>query len=332
MKQDLELKGSSDFNIVGEYNNLIKSGSGNVHGNVYCESIKVNGSGDVKGDVYCRTISISGSGDIVGKIVATGDVTKGGSGDIKGSVKGVKIEKSGSGDIKGSVIGEEIIKKGSGDIEGDIRARKIEKSGSGDIEGNVEGQSLYKRGSGDIEGDVTVKEDVTIEGSGDIKGYVKCGRFLKQGVTSVKGISAHEVISRGSLRVREGCEAEFIEIDGEIRVDELLNGEIIKINYNGRSNIKEIGGEDIRISKSIDDIDYDSVFMNFLSKFSKKYEVGFRADIIEGNNIYLEDVTVKKVVGHNVTIGTGCIIDCIEYSGELITDNSSSIKDIRKEG
>jgi hypothetical protein len=60
--------------------------------------------------------------------------------------------------------------------------------------------------------------------------------------------------------------------------------------------------------------------------------VSFRSDLIEGDDIDLRFSQVKLVRGHNVTIGKGCRIDKVEYTGSLnIIDNGVVKEEVRYE-
>ena len=49
------------------------------------------------------------------------------------------------------------------------------------------------------------------------------------------------------------------------------------------------------------------------------------ADIIEGDLIYLENTNAKIVRGNNVTIGTGCKIELVEYKESFKKDEKSIV-------
>ena len=67
-----------------------------------------------------------------------------------------------------------------------------------------------------------------------------------------------------------------------------------------------IGGEtiDVRLGKP----------WAFLPFFGDR---NLTADTIEGDTIYLENTRAKVVRGANVTIGTDCSIDLVEYSATM---------------
>jgi hypothetical protein len=54
------------------------------------------------------------------------------------------------------------------------------------------------------------------------------------------------------------------------------------------------------------------------------------SDVIEGNHIYLEDTIAKIVRGDKVEIGQNCKIDRVEYTGEYIVANNSTVEEAVK--
>jgi hypothetical protein len=111
-------------------------------------------------------------------------------------------------------------------------------------------------------------------------------------------------------------------------LDGLLNCEVLDLQLaHSHSFIKEIGGKSIRISNVRKN---GSLFTLTLIPFNNN--VSFRSDLIEGDDIDLRFSQVKLVRGHNVTIGKGCRIDKVEYTGSLnIIDNGVVKEEVRYE-
>ena len=49
------------------------------------------------------------------------------------------------------------------------------------------------------------------------------------------------------------------------------------------------------------------------------------ADVIEGDNVYLENTTARVVRGNNITIGQGCKIEMVEYKEDFKTEGKSEV-------
>ena len=62
--------------------------------------------------------------------------------------------------------------------------------------------------------------------------------------------------------------------------------------------------------------------------FNSKGEL--TTELIEGDEIYLENTNAKIVRGNNITIGEGCNIGLIEYSGEINISSESIVKEQKK--
>ena len=50
-------------------------------------------------------------------------------------------------------------------------------------------------------------------------------------------------------------------------------------------------------------------------------------NLIEGDEIYLQNTNAKIVRGINITIGEGCNIGLVEYSGEIIISSESIVRE-----
>ena len=100
-----------------------------------------------------------------------------------------------------------------------------------------------------------------------------------------------------------------------INIDGLLSADNINITIYKSANVKEIGGEniDVRSDKKINNIPLVGKF------FSNR----LIAETIEGDYVYLENTSAKKVSGKTVVIGKNCNIEEVNYEVSLeVNDNS----------
>ncbi len=58
---------------------------------------------------------------------------------------------------------------------------------------------------------------------------------------------------------------------------------------------------------------------------SGRHEKELTVDVIEGDDVYLENTMAKIVRGNNVTIGSGCKIELVEYKGSFKQDGGAEI-------
>jgi cytoskeletal protein CcmA (bactofilin family) len=132
-KRDLKIMGSGDSS-GGVYNNIFIGGSGDINGDVECNSFKIMGSGDLHGNLKASFVKISGSGDIHGNVTAD-DIIFSGSSDINGDIKCKTIKITGSSDMEGNIYAEEMNIMGSSDIDGNCEAEIFSARGAFQIDG-----------------------------------------------------------------------------------------------------------------------------------------------------------------------------------------------------
>ena len=162
--------------------------------------------------------------------------------------------------------------------------------------------------------------DVNVEGIGKVSG----GRYKNvnvEGITTILdsidagNIDAKEHIEfEGVIKVCGNVQGKSIDVEGVLNIDGLLSADSISFEVARSCKISEIGGSNIKIE--------NNSFHN-IDLFKRKVKVNCK--VIEGDNIYLENVECDVVRGKNITIGPGCIIDKIEYSMNIDIDKSSTV-------
>lgn len=236
-----------------------------------------------------------------------------------GKFRSVKI--SGSGEIVGNVECEDFKISGSSKVEGNIFTKDFKISGSGNIEGSIVTNKFKISGSGKVESAVTCT-DGSISGDGDILGKVSSKNFKISGEGKIGGKLIGENIYISGIGVMEqDIEADRIEVSGEIKVEGMLNADVVNMELNGSSQVKEIGATKINVREYIGrDRGILGKFFNMIKCFGK-----LTVDVIEGDDIYLENTIAKVVRGERIIIGKGCEIDKIEYRENYRSVDEKSI-------
>ena len=141
----------------------------------------------------------------------------------------------------------------------------------------------------------------------DVNGYCKTkgiikGKFLEVNgrVNSEKEVSFDNIKVSGELFVNGNCQCEDLYLDGRMKISGLLSGDNLDLN----------------ISK-----------VNELLFFYKERNAKLICDEIEADEIYLENTYCNIVRGRNITIGDGCVLNKIEYTGEINITGKSEIKE-----
>jgi len=206
---------------------------------------------------------------------------------------------------------------GSTHCVGDMEVTKeVSCSGSTHFDRNVQAQDIKVSGSMRIDGHCTSSGDMRIAGSlrcdGDIKG---------NGITVSGSMSAANV------------EGENVLISGKITCSGLLNAENLVIKMNGAtSDIGSIGGSKISIYPERHHKPISR--MPLLSKLlgnNGSSDLTVR-ESIEGDEIGLELVRAKTVVGRVVAIGEGCHIELVQYTEKLEVSPDATVEREEKIG
>ncbi len=96
---------------------------------------------------------------------------------------------------------------------------------------------------------------------------------------------------------------------------------IVNVNRNYKFNRKDFSAG-IGCSK----INVEAKRIPFLLSIFKYFSLFLEAELIEGDDIYLENTKAKIIRGKVVEIGAECEIDIIEYLENLLVANDSSVK------
>ncbi|HLU23138.1 MAG TPA: polymer-forming cytoskeletal protein [Bacillaceae bacterium] len=235
---------------------------------------------------------------------------------------------SGSGTIPGGRF-DQVKIAGSGRIDGDVEANSLSIAGSATAKGNININDISIHGSSHFEKDLR-SEAISVAGSAKVDGSIQASKLSISGSfhcgNSIKGDT---LTLRGYMKVAQDVEVEEFDANGGFSISGLLNAEQVKIKMDGTCVVKEIGGEKIHVSQRLSS-KLTSWLLNIFSRFSKKKYNKMRAEIIEGDEIYLEHSHVGTVRGSNVTIGPNCVIDQVEYSDSIHVDPNAKVKNKRR--
>lgn len=230
------------------------------------------------------------------------------------------IDISGAGKVAGGEYNN-INVSGSGKITGDIKANKFIVAGSGIVLGDIEVNIIETSGAFKTLGNLNVIEKIQSSGSFKSEKNIVTNKLNIAGsLNCLGGISFDLLEFGGWLKCMENCEGRKICGEGKLRIDGLLSADEIDIRLLGESNINEIGGENIRITEG-----KRQKIRILCFSYNQKSELNCK--IIEGDNIYLENTRAEVVRGNNITIGKNCVIERLEYSGELNINEKSVIKE-----
>jgi cytoskeletal protein CcmA (bactofilin family) len=181
-------------------------------------------------------------------------------------------------------------------------------------------------GTSEINGSITA-ENMTVSATSKVRGDSTLKKIKVSGTTCIDGnLKSEEVSISGSIDIGKDCEAENFTARGGFNIGGLLNAGNIEIYIGGSCRAKEIGGEKIDARQLGGGAFIWNSIMNFFSSHGGR----LTAEVIEGDNIYLEYTIAKVVRGNNIQIGPECVIDLVEYRNELNVNSGSTVREQKK--
>jgi cytoskeletal protein CcmA (bactofilin family) len=217
---------------------------------------------------------------------------------------------------------------GRGKITGDVTCTDLIISGSGDAMGAVNCDRLHINGEAGIHGNLKTRE-LKVRGSGDFKSGVSADEFSVSGSAhAAQSVRAKTVKISGSIHAKGDLSADSFSSSGAFDVGGLLSADVIDITLDwSTSTAKEIGGERITARVGSKGLSVLRTIFTLGTHIPK-----LEADSIEGSTVWLEQTRSRVVRGHNVTLGDGCDIVLVEYSGTLTKTGNARVGEERKIG
>lgn len=220
---------------------------------------------------------------------------------------------------------------------------EVKVSGASRAEGLIRCKSMRCAGSFSGKSDIECEGDVHASGAFENKGSLKAGSLSTSGsfcnagdVTAdslsssgsfeaVGSVKASEIRASGSATIRGSIEAENASFSGRLVCGGLINaGELhIRLASSRESKAASIGGGVITVEREHEGFWARRAFTLGAERFTV-------AESIEGDEIKLSYTHAKTVCGRNVTIGRGCRIDLVQYSGEADISPDAKVGRVEK--
>lgn len=244
------------------------------------------------GKVYINGIGdiyIAGSG-----FISSQEIKVGGSCRLPGGLKVEKMEGAGNVSIEGDVEAEEMIFAGSVFVAGNIKTKTLTVSGSLSVDGEVRGSLLKAAGSCKIGDSVELENTLQCHGSLRVLGDVRSG----------KSVELHGKFN----------------IDGKI-MTESFNAQLNRHDSHARGGIEAVNIDIKRKSVEGLVISIAPIF----GVFSRRGKL-YTSSVIAKERAYLENVCCENVVGKDVVIGEGCIVNgSVKYSNFVFVHSEAKL-------
>ncbi|MDQ0172450.1 polymer-forming cytoskeletal protein [Paenibacillus tundrae] len=236
---------------------------------------------------------------------------------LDGDLDCTSLNVNGTLKIYGALYTESVTVNGMAKVEGELQTTSLDVNGTMGVHGPARAETTTVNGMCTINGPL-VSSRVRVDGMTTINGALATPELTVNGKCNVRGRVDSERIDIGGMATIDGdVQGESISVQGNLKVGGLLNADTVEIRLYTSSSAREVGGERIDIRR------------RERSGFWKALGLGgapsFRAELIEGDEIMLEDTEADTVRGTRVHIGRGCNIRLVEYSGDLSVDPEARI-------
>ncbi|MFM1654714.1 hypothetical protein ACI7RC_21840 [Brevibacillus sp. B_LB10_24] len=234
---------------------------------------------------------------------------------------------TGTSNSAGGVFGKVKI-TGEGYVEDDLECLEFSCTGVADIKGNFQAADVSVRGVMTVAGN-TQADKTVINGEADFDGEVSVKEMRCNGVANLKkNLISEEVRVWGNVSVQGNCETERFLVKGGFTTQGLLNAGNIDVQMYWPCQAAEIGGERITVKKSAS---LKNMLKSIWGLFqSDPPQPKLTADVIEGDEIYLEHTEAKIVRGNHITIGPGCEIELVEYKRSFQQAKDTQVHDSKE--
>lgn len=181
--------------------------------------------------------------------------------------------------------------------------------------------------------------EVKISGSGRICGDVKCERFAVSGSAHSAGVieCSGELSVSGSLKTDGGVKADSARISGSTAIGGDLCANTLKIAgsaaVSGNCTVTEasisgsikVGGGRVTVRRH-----NGSAVSGLVAIFGGRGFASLKTTSIEADSVELENTTADTVRAVDVTLGDGCDIGTVEYSGTLTVSEKAKVGNVIK--
>ena len=206
---------------------------------------------------------------------------------------------------------------GVGKLNGDVDCLSMTINGTLKMKGSIQTEELNVSGIANFEGKVEA-EQIRVDGMATIRGNVSGSHLVINGKNKIEGhVEGDKVQVDGMISVHGDVQCEQFTSRGNSRISGLLNAEGVDIQLQTQSSIKEIGCERVFVRR----MERGGLWRAMTLVTPPQ----LKAELIEGDEVYLEDTQADTVRGVRVVIGRGCKIRKVEYQESLEVDPDAKV-------
>lgn len=166
-----------------------------------------------------------------------------------------------------------------------------------------------------------------VEGVFTAKGPIKANLVTGEGVLNFSTLSAESLTLEGVTNVKGALEAGSCNMEGVLNADHItVAGNLYADGVVNTDTLKAGSATLLFNSKKCS----PRPFAKIRAFFSGRDVLDKNAKIreIEAGTLVMEDYSVKKITGQDITIGRGCMVDKVQADTRLRIHKTATIKDM----
>lgn len=165
-----------------------------------------------------------------------------------------------------------------------------------------------------------------IEGVFTAKGPIKANLITGEGVMNFSALSAESLALEGVTNIKGPMEAGSCSMEGVLKADRItITGNFFADGVVGTDFLKAGSATLLFNSKKCGPRPFAKV-RSFFSGKDVMDEKNAKIREIEAGTLVIEDYSVQKITGQDITIGRGCIVDTVQADTRLRIHKTAQIK------
>lgn len=170
--------------------------------------------------------------------------------------------------------------------------------------GDIEANSVEVDGVTTINGRIDGRESVRIDGVSTINGDIRSKNVKVGGVCTLNSIEADYVSCKGVISCRKQISADLVEGGGVLSAEEIVGEKVIL---------------------------HCEMKKRHLFSFGRKEKELSSVNLIEATEIDIDGIKCKNLNGHNIVIGSECIVENVDCTGNLTIAPGARVKRVNGE-
>lgn len=167
-----------------------------------------------------------------------------------------------------------------------------------------------------------------VEGIFTAKGPLKANMVTGEGIMNFSALCAESLTLEGVANIKGALEAGNANVEGVLNADRItISGNLYADGVVHTDYLKAGTATLLHNSKKETPRSFAKIRAFFSGK-DVQDEKTAKIREIEADTLVIEDYSVKKIAGHDITIGKGCIIEQVQADTRLRIHKSAAVKNM----